>query len=234
MVKIGYRLFLPNGPAIVRRFVREMRFRVFLDLKFPGIPSEVFEASAEATRFGVTMFTVYGLGGLAMMQAARAGVEKAMAEPKMDGRERPRVLATTITTSQGYASLLRLRLVRDSSDLKEEFRPAFEDTEVERRVVEVAQLAQEAGLDGVVASSREVASIRKACGSDFVIVATGINAFGIPAYDQMRTGTAGQAVQDGADYVVAGRMLLGARDPIGVAGRIICEITTAMQTRKEA
>lgn len=241
MPKVGYRLFMRGGPPVVRRLVGEMRFRVFLDLKFPGIPSEVREASADATRLGVALFTVCTLNSMAALQAAKEGVDAAMAEPVMAGRPRPKILGTTVLTSQDFQSLRRFGLVRRSNEVSGqvylEGDPGFEQFKAEQVVacvVSLARFAQQAGLDGVVtsASAEEVVAVRNACGPDFTIVATSVNTAGVPVYDQKRAGRAGEAICAGADYVVIGRALLQAKDPVKKAKELAEETAAAIAARR--
>ncbi|MDP3727345.1 MAG: orotidine-5'-phosphate decarboxylase [bacterium] len=238
MVKVGFLLFMCGGPPVMRYLAGEMRFPTFLDLKFPGIPSEVREASADATRLGVAMFTVYTLNSLEALRAAREGVDAAMAEPAMAGRSRPKVLGTTVLTSQDYESLRRLGLVGRWVAAPGE--PGQERQRQERQIqeciVSLAQLVQEAGLDGVVTSAAadEVIAVRNACGPNFTIVATSVNVAGMPVYDQKRAGRAGEAVAAGADYVVIGRALLQAKDPVAKVKNFAEEIAAAEAEREAA
>lgn len=198
--KIGKQLFTRYGPESIR-MVHAAGSRVFLDLKFHDIPSTVANASREAARHGVFMFNVHALGGLAMMQqAARAARD--MAAPL--GPERPRVLAVTVLTSLEAQDLAPLGF---SGDL-------------EQLVVRLARLAQQAGLDGVVASPREIEAVRQACGPAFLIVTPGIRLAGA-ADDQKRTMTPAEAMRAGADYIVVGRPVTRAPDPVAAVAMII-------------
>lgn len=207
MVKVGLELFTSAGPELVHTLVGNGS-AVFLDLKFNDIPNTVAGASRNAARLGVRMFNVHCSGGLAVMQAARQAVEEVMREPIMEGKSRPLVLGVTVLTSQTGADFEREGLSVNVPEL----------------VVKRALLAKEAGLDGVVASPQEAKAIRDVCGPNFTIVTPGITVGGGPAHDQKRTGTAGQAVRDGADYVVVGRAFTQARKPLEVAEQLTAEI----------
>jgi orotidine-5'-phosphate decarboxylase len=156
--KVGSRLFTLEGPDLVRRLV-SLGAPVFLDLKFHDIPNTVAQAVEAAVSTGVWMLNVHASGGVPMMQAAaRAAAETA----GKDGRRRPIVIGVTVLTSMDDATLASVGVRR----------PLLE------QVVTLARMAQDAGLDGVVASPQETAAIRAACGPDFAIVTPG-NSWGI-------------------------------------------------------
>jgi orotidine-5'-phosphate decarboxylase len=201
--KIGKQLFTACGPAIVEELARRGD-RVFLDLKFHDIPNTVAGAVAAATRLGVWMVNVHASGGSAMMRAARTA---ARAEAARMSAPAPIVIGVTVLTSM------------DSSALVEVGIGASMAAQVER----LALLAQNAGLDGVVASPREIALIRAACGASFAIVTPGIRAAGDDHGDQHRTATAAEALAAGASYLVIGRPITGAADPREAAERIVAD-----------
>ncbi len=206
-VKVGSRLFTSEGPALVRRLA-ESGTRVFLDLKFHDIPNTVAQAVEAAVRTGAWMINVHASGGLAMMQAAaRAGTDPAT----LDGRETPVLIGVTVLTSMDEAGLRETGVARPLPE----------------QVTALARLAQEAGLQGVVASARETAAIRSACGPDFVIVTPGIRgaSAGQDAHDQARTMGPAEAVRAGASYIVVGRPIIGARQPRAAAGAIVEELS---------
>jgi orotidine-5'-phosphate decarboxylase len=197
MFKVGSQLFTAAGPGVVRSIVARGQ-RVFLDLKFHDIPNTVAGAVASAAQLGVSLLTVHGLGGKAMLEAA-AGALPAMGM---------RLLAITVLTSHDETSLGEVGVVRS---LAEEVR-------------ELARLARAAGIDGVVASPHEVALLREACGKDLLIVTPGIRPAGARAGDQARAATPAAALAAGADYLVVGRPITEAKDPAAAARAIVREM----------
>jgi len=200
--KIGSQLFTAAGPRAIERAL-ERGYRVFLDLKYHDIPNTVAGAVRAATRLGVFMLNVHAGGGTAMM---RAGVEAAATAARDFAVPRPLVLGVTVLTS-----LDRRTLEAD----------AGVPGTVEAHVLRLAERARAAGLDGCVASAREIAPLRLGLGRSWVIVTPGIR----PAErddDQARTATPGAAVRAGADYLVVGRPITAAPDP-AVAARAILE-----------
>ncbi len=205
--KIGSRLFTAEGPAVVRTLV-ERGDRVFLDLKFHDIPNTVATAVAAATSLGAWMVNVHAAGGARMMRAARDAASESAAR---SGHPRPLVMAVTVLTSMSGTTLAETGIAA----------PVME------QVVRLARLAQDAGLDGVVASPREITAIRQACGLDFEIVTPGIRGGGASTSggdDQERTMSAAEAVKAGANYIVVGRPIIAADDPRGTAEGIAREV----------
>jgi orotidine-5'-phosphate decarboxylase len=197
MFKVGSQLFTVAGPELVREIVARGE-KVFLDLKFHDIPNTVAGAVSSASRLGVSLLDVHGLGGRAMLEAA-AGALPAMGT---------RLLAVTILTSHGDESLDEIGVSASVAD----------------SVRRLALLARDAGLDGVVASPHEVALLREACGPDFLIVAPGIRPPGAAAFDQARPATPATALRHGADYLVVGRPIVAAVDPAAAADAIVREM----------
>lgn len=234
MFKVGSELYTAEGPSVVRG-IHACGEKVFLDLKFHDNPHTVLGASRSATRLGVRMFNVHCLGDLEMMRAARKGVEDgvdaAMRESDPDAFVAPLILGVTVLTSHNYQSLLRLGLVKHwhkayhhHVNWSEDDHRLFEQSQVGELVAALASAAREAGLDGVVASPREISVIRHACGSGFKIVTPGIRPSGALKYDQQRVGTPAQAIADGADWIVVGRPITQAPDPVAAAKAIAEEI----------
>jgi orotidine-5'-phosphate decarboxylase len=203
MFKIGKQLYTACGPAAVR-MIQKFGGEVFLDLKYHDIPNTVAMATREAAKMGVKLSNLHALGGFEMMAKAAEAVREL-------GPDRTKVLAVTILTSSTEETLRRVGI----------------DHPVPEMVVRLAKLAKEAGIDGVVASPREIGLIREACGSDFLIVTPGVRPSFASADDQKRVMTPGEAVKAGADYLVIGRPISAASDPAEAAERIIEEIVSA-------
>ena len=202
MFKVGKQLFTGHGPDIVR-MVQNFGGDVFLDLKYHDIPNTVAMASVEAARLGAKLINLHALGGYEMM----AKTVEALGH-EFPGRERSRVLAVTILTSSTGETLREVGIEHPVAEM----------------VVRLAKLAHKAGIDGVVASPLEVSLIREACGPDFLIVTPGVRPAFAAADDQKRIMTPGEAVRAGADYLVIGRPISAAKDPLAAAEAIVQEI----------
>lgn len=213
--KVGSQLFTACGPVVVRHILAKQK-RVFLDLKFHDIPNTVANAVKSAvglsktvhdvldknqekieTKEGLFMCTVHITGGKEMLRSA---VQSATQEAQNIGVRKPLIIGITVLTSDQKAD------------------------NIHKLVLERALLAKETGLDGVVSSSQEAAVVRRALGDDFVIVTPGIRPGGSEAGDQKRVTTPKEAVRNGSNFLVVGRPIVKAKDPLGVARLIIDEI----------
>jgi len=201
--KIGSQLFTSRGPGFVEELATQGH-RVFLDLKFHDIPNTVAGAIRVATRLGAWMIDVHTSGGGAMMQAA---VNAARDEAHKIGRPAPLIIGVTVLTSFDQPALADVGVSRDLSD----------------QVKRLAELAQAAGLDGVVASPHEIEAIRNTCGPAFTVVTPGIRSGLDAPGDQRRTLSAAEALAAGASYLVVGRPIIAAADPRAAAERIARE-----------
>jgi len=194
-LKVGKELFTRSGPALVER-LQEKGFEVFLDLKFHDIPNTVAKACRAAADLGVWMVNVHALGGRKMMEAARAAVTSASHQPQL--------IAVTVLTSMGEGDLAEIGL------------PGSPEENVRR----LARLAEASGMDGVVCSPREVAMLRKTCGADFRLVTPGVRPAGAARNDQTRVATPEDAIRTGSSYLVIGRPITQADDPLAALGAI--------------
>jgi orotidine-5'-phosphate decarboxylase len=215
-IKIGSQLFTAAGPDVVRTLVSQGH-RVFLDLKFHDIPNTVAGAVRSACGLGVWMVNVHASGGRTMMDAARRAADASTTA----AGSRPLVIAVTVLTSLNADDLASIGLSQPETGASMPPKPSIVDAQVLR----LAALAQASGLDGVVASPRETAAIRRACGPDFVIVTPGIRGGGATAApdDQQRTLSPAEAVAAGSSYLVVGRPITAAKDPREAAMRIAQE-----------
>ncbi len=206
LFKVGLELFTALGKEAVR-VVQEGGGRVFLDLKFHDIPNTVSRAAEEALKLGVEMMNLHASGGMEMM---RETAERCRTVAEKLNQQRPILLAVTVLTSLDEGNLKEVGLLGP----------------VSKRVVTLAELAQRAGMDGVVASPQEIIPIRQRCGPEFVIVTPGIR----PAFaelgkdDQKRVMTAREAIAAGADYIVVGRPVRLAPDPAAAMDQLLQEI----------
>lgn len=205
MVKIGKRLFTRHGPAATQ-CLREQGLPFFLDLKFHDIPNTVAQALGEAVALGCDMVNVHASGGSEMMKRARASVDECAARL---GVPKPALIAVTVLTSLDEEQLLKVGV----------------SAEVPEQVLRLAKLAKDCGLDGVVASPNEVGLIREALGRDFLVVTPGIRPAGkVAGDDQKRILTPAEAIRQGVDYIVVGRPVYGADDPLSAARDIVAQM----------
>lgn len=201
-LKIGLEFLTAQGPAGIRKIV-ETGMPVFADTKFHDIPNTVAAAAREIAKFGVAIFNIHASGGEAMMKAA--------VEAAATANPRPKIIGVTVLTSMG------------DDDLETVGQSAPAEAQVSR----LAKLAKASGLDGVVCSPREIALVRKACGSDFLIVTPGVRPAGASLGDQRRVMTPAEAVKAGANILVIGRPITAAPDPAAAARAIADEIAGA-------
>ena len=199
--KIGSELFTYAGPDVVRQ-IRSTGASVFLDLKFHDIPNTVAKSVVAAVQLDVQMLTVHASGGKAMLEAAE---KAALATAKILGRAAPLVLAVTVLTSL------------DSNELSQVGLPANVGHQVER----LAKLAAASGLRGLVCSPLEIAGLRQIIPSSMALVTPGIRGAGSLPDDQKRTLSAGEAISAGADWLVIGRPICAAPDPVKAAQNIL-------------
>ena len=199
-VKVGKELFTRSGPAVVER-LQAQGFEVFLDLKYHDIPNTVAAACRAAADLGVWMVNVHASGGRRMMAAAREALDAAQGA-------RPLLIGVTVLTSMG------------PEDLAEVGVPA----PPEEQVLRLARLGRDSGLDGVVCSPLEAAPLRQALGRDFRLVTPGVRPAGAAQGDQTRIMTPADALAAGSDYLVIGRPITQADDPIAALTSILADI----------
>jgi len=201
-LKIGNELFTAAGPQLVE-FIVDKGFKVFLDLKFHDIPNTVAKACMAASNLGVWMLNVHASGGIPMMQAAREAVDKT--------NHKPYLIAVTVLTSLDQVTFNQLGI----------------NSPIEAQALNLAKLTQQAGLDGVVCSAMEAYIIRKQLGKDFYLVTPGIrlNHTSLVNHDdQSRVVTPQDALNNGASYLVMGRPITQALDPLKTLEAIFQEI----------
>ena len=199
-VKIGMELFYAEGPQIVRD-IKARGHRIFLDLKLYDIPNTVKKAMAVLSRLDVDICNLHAGGTIAMMQAALEGLTRP------DGT-RPLLIAVTQLTSTDQARMEQdLWIARPMDEV----------------VMHYAENARKAGLDGVVCSPLEAGKIHETCGSTFLTVTPGVRFAGGAAGDQARVTTPAQAKEIGSDYIVVGRPITAAEDPVAAYRRCVAE-----------
>jgi orotidine-5'-phosphate decarboxylase len=201
-LKVGKELFTRAGPALVETLVRR-GYRVFLDLKFHDIPNTVAAACDAAADLGVWMVNLHASGGRHMMEAARERLA-AHTHP-------PLLIAVTVLTSMDRTDLAEIGCPEEPLD----------------RVLRLARLTQAAGLDGIVCSPQEVAQVRADLGAGFVLVTPGVRPAGAAVGDQRRVMTPRDALAAGADYLVIGRPITAAADPLAALVAIEADIVGA-------
>ncbi|HEY9687268.1 MAG TPA: orotidine-5'-phosphate decarboxylase [Coleofasciculaceae cyanobacterium] len=208
--KVGLQLFYAEGISLVHRLQQNGQ-TVFVDLKLHDIPNTVAGAVDSLVRQGVGFLNVHAQGGPEMMRAAVEAAQRASAETS---RSMPKVIGVTLLTSLSEQHLREFLFVESAS--------------VREYVEHLAIQAKKSGLDGVVCSAQEAAAIREVCGPDFMLVTPGIRPAGTEAQnqvqDQSRVITPAQALKNGSDYLVVGRPITAAADPLSAARRIVDEM----------
>jgi orotidine-5'-phosphate decarboxylase len=201
--KVGLELFVSGGPALLDQLNAEGK-RIFLDLKFHDIPNTMAGACRAAATYGVDLLTVHSTAGSAALQAAQTAAQEGAAA---SGVRSPQVIAVTVLTSL-TASVLQaeIQVPLDLADY----------------AIHLARLSQASGLAGSVCSPHEAAVLRQACGPDWLLICPGVRPQGGRTEDQQRVMTPGQAIAAGADYLVIGRPITQAQDPMR-AFQAICE-----------
>ncbi len=194
-LKVGFELFVAAGPDFVRQLVAQ-GFDIFLDLKFHDIPNTVAAACKSAADLGVWMVNVHAAGGDQMMLAA--------CDALAGFQQPPKLIAVTVLTSMDKAQLEKINIIQSPVE----------------QVSHLAVLTKQCGLDGVVCSAQEAPILRQTCGSDFLLVTPGIRPLGSQQDDQSRVVTPLAARQLGIDYVVVGRPITRAKDPLAVIAAI--------------
>lgn len=207
--KVGLELFVAGGAPIVA-LLKERHCRVFLDLKFHDIPNTMAGACAAAATYGVDLLTVHAPAGREALQAAQAAADRSA---QAAGHPSPCLLAVTLLTSLNSRHL--------AFDLKVSLDPWD-------YVQQMALLAQDSGIGGVVCSPQEIAAVRQVCPSPFTIVCPGVRPAGSQSGDQQRTLTPAAAIQAGADYLVIGRPITQAPDPAAAFAQICEEVRSAL------
>lgn len=198
-LKVGKELFTRCGPSLVEG-LQARGFEVFLDLKFHDIPNTVAAAVRAAAELGVWMVNVHAQGGRRMMEAAASAVASY--------KNPPLLIAVTVLTSMSDEDLREMGYAESAA----------------QRVLRLAALTQDSGIDGVVCSAQEAAQLRAAHGKDFCLVTPGIRLAGDDAGDQRRVLTPADAVANGSDYLVIGRSITGAADPLAALQRVHGEL----------
>ncbi|MFI4937343.1 MAG: orotidine-5'-phosphate decarboxylase [Candidatus Berkiellales bacterium] len=198
-LKVGTTLFTQYGPPLIQ-FLQQAGFEIFLDLKFHDIPQQVSGACNSAAKLGVWMMNVHALGGLKMLQAAKAAVDKAATSTQ----KRPLLIGVTLLTSLNQNDIAQFNMSGSLDD----------------NVLHLAALCFEAGLDGVVCSAHEVEKLKKKFGAKFLCVTPGIRLPDDAAHDQQRIMTPTDAVKAGSDYLVMGRSITHAPIPLQVLQQV--------------
>ncbi|MGD0021318.1 MAG: orotidine-5'-phosphate decarboxylase [Smithellaceae bacterium] len=212
MFKVGKELFTAVGPKIIES-IKQKGQKVFLDLKFHDIPNTVARTAEAVVRMGVDMFNVHASGGSRMIKEAVSAVRACAAKL---GKDKPIILAVTVLTSLDNADLAEVGYEKSANEL----------------VLLLAKAAHAAGASGVVASAHDIAALRADFGDKFIIVTPGIrNADETAKDDQKRTMNAFEALKIGADYIVVGRPIRKAKDPLEACRQIVREIAAGLAAK---
>ncbi len=203
--KVGLELFVSNGSGILT-ILKQRQKRIFLDLKFHDIPNTVAGACRAAGRYGVDLITIHATAGRKALQAAQTAVQEGA---EAAGYPPPKLIAITVLTSLNSRDL--------AFDLKIPL-------ELPEYALQMALLAKEAGLDGAVCSPQEASQLRQVCGDEFLLVCPGVRPKWAEAGDQKRNLTPAEAIKAGADYLVIGRPITAAPDPVAAFERICNEL----------
>ncbi len=231
-IKLGPVILDTNGtPQTITAMHQIGVDNVFVDLKYHNTPDVVAAAVASLTRMNVGMINVHCLGGIKMMSGAKRAAENSFHENHRGVIQNPLIIGVTILTSQDHDDLVSLGVFPDFTFSKPEEGIAYKKEKMEKLVVSLAQAAQKAGLDGVVASVHEAPLIRAACGPNFRIVTPGIRPAGADVGDQKRLDTPRNAIAAGADELVVGSPIYKEPDPARAAMRILEEIAGALDAR---
>ncbi len=197
-LKVGSQLFTSSGPKIISE-LNDLKFDIFLDLKFYDIPNTVYESVKSASDLGVWMVNVHASGGAKMLESAKKAIESVNSSTIL--------IAVTILTSFSKENMANLGI----SDL-------------DKHILNLGKLAYDCGLDGVVCASTDTQSIKKNFGKNFLAVTPGIRPAWSSLDDQRRVSTPAEALRNGSDFLVIGRPITGSKDPIKALERIYKEM----------
>jgi len=232
--KVSPALLIQSGGATLDFLLKRSK-RIFVDLKSHDTPDSMAAACLAATRADASMLSIHCLNGHEALRKCKEAIADEGPRATWASREGkpPVLLGVTVLTSQGFETLGRLCLLRGRDEVCRwmftDGRAGEQRAQIEDLAVRLAEEAAEAGLGGVIASPLEAPAIRKAFGPDFMIVTPVIRFPETPAHDQLRVATPRQAILAGADYIVMGRAITGARDTRAAAGRVIAEIAAATE-----
>ena len=201
--KVGLELFTADGPSALN-MLKQSNKKIFLDLKLHDIPNTVGRTVSAMARLNISMITIHASGGRAMMQAAADAAKKCEADA-------PKLVAVTTLTSLNQTDLADIGVRRDLTE----------------QALALSELALSSGMDGLVCSAHEAASLRKKIGPSPLLVTPGIRSFGFAPGDQKRVATPAMAVEAGSDFLVVGRPILNAADPCAAACAILKEMNAS-------